>query len=207
MRPTSRDSIARNNKYTSTGNNINNYYRTYNNNNGRMSSGPQNNNNNNPTTSAPNPIVTYYNEWSERTPFVTKYSVIILVIAYIISWFFDASDWFADIPFYTLLRFEVYRLLLNPFVGNSLLMLLLTIVMFVIMAGKFESSQGSLRFLFLMGTMSLLTNLAFIIFCFIGLIWDDVALFWQCQGFWNVCFALITIDCVLVSVFYLFNIL
>jgi len=168
-----------------------------------MSSGPQNNNanNNNQTPSSTNPVVTYYNEWSERTPFVTKYSVIILVIAYIISWFFDASDWFADIPAYTLLRFEIYRLILNPFVGNSLLMLLLTIVMFVIMAGKFENSQGSLRFLFLMGTMSLLTNLAFTIFCFFGLIWDDVALYWACEGFWNVCFALITIDCVLVSIY------
>lgn len=162
-----------------------------------MSSGPQNAGNTAPTGGS-NPVVTYYNEWSERTPFVTKYTVIILVISYFISWIFDTSDWFADIPAYTLLRFEIYRLLLNPFVGNSILMLLLTIIMFVVMAGKFESSQGSLRFLFLMGTMSLLTNLGFIVFCLFGLIWDDVALYWACQGFWNVCFALITIDCMLV---------
>ena len=161
-----------------------------------MSSGPQNQNNQgNPS----NPVLTWYNEWSERTPFVTRSTVIVLIISYITSFFYDASDFFANIPEYTYLRFEIYRLLLNPFVGNSILMLIMILIMFVVMSGKFESSQGSLRFLFLMGTMCLLTNLLFSVVCFFCLIWFDDALSWVCQGFWNVTFSLITIDCMLVS--------
>jgi membrane associated rhomboid family serine protease len=152
-----------------------------------------------------NPFVRYYEEWSERTPLVTKYSVIGLIVSYMISLFLyffgiNFDDFFTNEVEYTVYRFEIYRLILSPFVGNNIIMVIFIIIFFVLTSSKFENSQGSLRFLFLMGTLTLLTNISFILIsliCYLSGV--ESAYEWVCAGFWNVCFPLITMECMLVS--------
>lgn len=152
-----------------------------------------------PPSAGRNPFMNYFEEFSERTPIITKSTVFLLIICYIVSWFFDADNILGDIPAYTYLRFEVYRIFLSPFFGNSILMLIVILLFFIITASKMENSQGSLRFLFTSFTLSMLTNLTFGVLCFLlyfaGV---SVAIYLNCEGFWNIAFALLTVECMLV---------
>ena len=73
-----------------------------------------------------NPILHAYKEWILRTPFITRNSVVIIIVVYILSWFLDPTDLLSDIPHDTVLRFQFYRLILAPLVGNCLLSVLVT---------------------------------------------------------------------------------
>jgi hypothetical protein len=46
--------------------------------------------------------------------------MIILVASYIISFFFQSAVVLGNVPYFTVFSFEVYRLILSPFVGNSI---------------------------------------------------------------------------------------
>ena len=142
-----------------------------------------------------NPVLTYYREWCDRNPFVTRNVMVLLVICWIASFFFEADHVLGNTTFFTIFSFEVYRLILSPLVGNSILMLVLLVFFFPAMGAKMESSMGSSAFLFLMGTLALATNLLFCFVCmnlyFFGM---TEAIFYDCSGFWLIVFGLITIE-------------
>lgn len=143
-----------------------------------------------------NPIMSYYNEWSERCPFVTRMATITMVICYILSWLFEASVMLGNVPYFTIYSFEIYRLLTSPFVGNSIIDLVMILLFFPTMGGKMEASLGSAAYLVLLVTLTLLTNILFVLCSFSLYVFGMVtALFFTCAGFWNVLFALITIEC------------
>lgn len=126
--------------------------------------------------------------------------MIILVVCYILSFFFDADLVLGNITYFTIMKFEIYRIILTPLVGNSILMIILVAMFFPSMGGRMESSIGSSAFLFLMGTISLVTNLLFNSIClFMSFVGTPEALFWSCSGFWTILFGLITIECMFVS--------
>jgi hypothetical protein len=79
-------------------------------------------------------------------------------------------------------------------------MLIFGFLIFITTGTKFENSTGSLRFLYLMSTLSLLINLvhnlASLLFWLVG--FED-AVSWQCMGFWNIAFCFLTIECLMVS--------
>jgi hypothetical protein len=75
-----------------------------------------------------NPFLESYRAWSERTPWVTRVTTITVLVFYIISFFFDMQLYLTNIPRYTLFRFEVYRLILSPLVGNSILFLIIMLL-------------------------------------------------------------------------------
>ena len=81
-------------------------------------------------------------------------------------------------------------------------MLILVLLFFPAMGGRMESSIGSSSFLFMMGTISLLTNIIFNVICLLlGFVGTPEALFWSCSGFWVVLFGIITIESFLVGNF------
>lgn len=149
-----------------------------------------------PAAPAGNPVLDYYQQWSSRTPFVSRWTCIWIVIVYILSWIFRADMSFGNIPFYTLTHFEVYRLILSPLVGNSLLNVVILLFMFPSIGQRMEASMGSLSFLNLMATITLVVNASFSIFCLLlSSMGEKAALFYSCSGFFTIVMALITVDC------------
>lgn len=144
-----------------------------------------------------NPILNYYREWADKTPFVTRSLMIVLFISYIISVFIPTDTVLGNTAFFTVLNYEVYRLILSPLVDNSILNIVLVALFFPGMGGRMESALGSSSFLFLMGTLTLVTNTAFVVVCLCLYYLGGVAeaIFYECSGFWVVLFGLITIEC------------
>lgn len=151
-----------------------------------------------------NPILNYYREWSDKTPYVTRSLMIVLIISYIISLFVQSDKSLGNTAFFTILNYEVYRLILSPLVDNSIFNIILVALFFPGMGGRMENGFGSSSFLFLMGTLTLVTNVAFVVVCLCLYYLAGVAeaIFYDCSGFWVILFGLITIECLQVHVFW-----
>ena len=145
-----------------------------------------------------NPYLDCYNQWCDKTPIVTRTSMITIVILYLFSWIWDLTTVLSNIPYYTIFSFEIYRIILSPIVSNSLLSTVLIGLFYPQLGSKLEYSLGSIGFLFLIGKIVLLTNIIFLIICFSLYIFGMIeALFWTCAGFWTIIFGIITIDCMI----------
>jgi membrane associated rhomboid family serine protease len=114
---------------------------------------------------SPNPVQEFYNKWSEKTPYFTRTIVIVTVIEYILSFFIPFEDYLSNIPVYSLMSFEIYRLILSPTVGNSIITLLLMLLSFPSMGTRLELAMGSASYLALLGTVSIATNVIFAVTC------------------------------------------
>lgn len=132
--------------------------------------------------------------------------MIAVMAAYIISWFFDMEMALGNIPYYSIMHFEVYRIFLSFLVGNSILSVIMIALFFPSMAGRMENSLGSAGVLLLMVSVCLITNVAFDLICvlmsFMGV---AEALFYSCDNFWVVVFALIAIECMQVCLIILYR--
>ena len=142
-------------------------------------------------------LLDYYQQWSMKTPYITRATCLLLLASYLLSLLFRADMSFGNIPFYTLTHFEIYRLLTSPLVGNSLLNIAILLFVFPALSGRMETSISSLGLLFLMGTITLAVNSAFDLICLLLYLSNATpfALFYNCSGFWTIVFALITVDC------------
>jgi hypothetical protein len=121
----------------------------------------------------------------------------VLTIVYILTWFINLESWLANIPYYTLFYFELYRLLLSPLVGNSFLTLIITFMVYPSLGIKMENSMGSSAFLYLMIFATLAVNILFVVLC---VLWSllsssSYALTLPSMDFWILLFALIALDC------------
>lgn len=149
----------------------------------------------NPPPAAPdNPILSYYREWSEKTPYVTRSTMIILLVSYVVSFFIETDKLLGNKPYFA---YEAYRLFLSPLVGNTLLNVVLVGLFFPALGGRMESSLGSSAFLMLLGTLTLATNIMFVVVCFLLYYVANLveSVFYECKSFWVILFALITIEC------------
>jgi hypothetical protein len=79
---------------------------------------------------APNPVLEFYNKWTDKTPYFTRTIVIATVVEYILSFFLPFEDYLGNVPRYTIMSFEVYRLILSPMVGNSFITMILLLISF-----------------------------------------------------------------------------
>jgi len=162
------------------------------NNNPQSSSGVPSHNSNN------NPYLDYYQRWSDKTPIVTRTSMIAIVVLYLFSWIWDLTTVLSNTTYYTLFSFEIYRLILSPIVSNSLLSTVLIALFYPQLGSKLEYSIGSIGFLFLIGKIIIITNVTFVFICLCLYMFGMIeALFWNCAGFWTLIFGIITIDCMI----------
>ena len=153
-----------------------------------------------PSSPQSNPVLQYYTEWSERTPYITRSVMVILVVTFVLSLFFNTDTAFGDIPHYTVYRLEVYRIILSPLVGNSLLMLVFAFMFFPAMGGRIEAGYGSAYFLYMLASFTVIINIIFTTFCLIMEMFGSTEMsFLNSSGFWTLIFALITMECVAVS--------
>ena len=155
---------------------------------------------NQPSLNNDNPILTYYREWSDKTPYVTRVSMIALLVTYLISFVLPLDTNLGNTTYFSILNFEVYRLFLSPMVGNSIFNIVLIALFFPGMGARMETSIGSSAFLFVIGTLTVATNIIFVVLCLFLYYIANVAeaIFYSCSGFWLVLFGLITMECLLV---------
>lgn len=147
-----------------------------------------------------NPAIKFYQAWADKTPFATRTIVMGIVIEYILSFLLPFESFLGNETRYTVFKFEIYRLLFSPMVGNSLITMILILMTFPTMGSRLEFSMGSASYLSLLGTLSIATNLIFSTVCIIMYaLGTSYALYWKCNGFWTILFSLITIDCLQVN--------
>lgn len=148
------------------------------------------------SSSNSNPVLDYYQRFCDKTPFVTRTLTVFIVVEYILSFFIHFEDYLGNVTRFTILGFEIYRMLLSPFVGNSILTLIILLISYPSIGSQMEWSMGSSSYLYLMCAMSIATNLIFNAVCLLlMLVPNSGSLQYSCQGFWIILFSLITIDC------------
>jgi hypothetical protein len=106
-----------------------------------------------------NPLREMYDEWTYKTPFVTRNSLIWIIlmsdfffspshaplsVRYLLSFFLSMDSIFGNIPFFTLYQFEIYRIFFASLVGNSFLTLLMICLFYPAMGTRLENSLVSL---------------------------------------------------------------
>ena len=128
---------------------------------------------------------------------ITRYILICQAITWILSFFIDFSFAIANNTHYTIFRFELYRIVLSPFVCTSLMSLVFAYISFVDNGRRLEFSMGSTAFAALLLTIAVVTNLLFLVVCGIlyALSGNRGYLFSPSIGIWIILFAVIAIEC------------
>ena len=145
-----------------------------------------------------NPILSAYETFKNDTPLVTRYTITTITVSWFASFFVDPSFALNCIPYFTIYKFEIYRIITSPLVCQWILSLIFAYIGFVDHGKRLEFSIGSTAFAWLMITLAFLTNVIFLIVCFTlyGLTGDPAFLYMQSSGIWIILFGLISIECV-----------
>lgn len=148
------------------------------------------------TSPEQNPFRQMYEDWSMKTPIITKNSMIVIFFIYVLSFFFSLDMALGNTPYFSIFHFEIYRIVFSPLVGNSLLTILLICLFYPTMGSRMETSLGSASFLLMLCTLSMTTNVIFDFICLgLYILGVPAAVFWSCSGFWVILFSLIVIEC------------
>jgi membrane associated rhomboid family serine protease len=145
----------------------------------------------------PNPVLSAYENFVRETPLVTRYILMGQAISWILSFLIDFSYAIANTAHFTIFKFELYRIVLSPFVCTSLMSLVFAYISFVDHGRRLEFSQGSTAFAALLLTIAVVTNLAHLAVCFTlyALSGNRGYLFTPSIGIWIILFAVIAIEC------------
>lgn len=144
-----------------------------------------------------NPILTSYQAFVENTPLVTRYILNSLTISYVLSFFVDFGFAVANIPLFTIGKFEIYRLILCNIVCEGLLSLIFAYFSFNDMGKRLEYSLGSTAFSYLFLLIGTLTNIAFLFLMYFMyyLSGNKLVLMQASAGIWNILLGLIAVEC------------
>ena len=148
-----------------------------------------------PTGPQQNPVVEWFHGWCERTPVVSRNTLVIIVVMYLFS-LFGAIDTlsFAVVPMFVM-QLGLHRLFLAPFAQNSLFGVLFVCLSFSGMGQRLEQMRGSSSLLSLMLMLAVLGNVAFVMVCCVLSFADPRVMFSMSAGFWNVIMSLIVVEC------------
>jgi hypothetical protein len=121
-----------------------------------------------------------------------------LGFTYLISFFLDVSFAVSNIPYFSLNRLELYRILLSPLICSSIFTLALAYLSFVEHGKRLEFSMGSAHFLYLLTSLAFVVNTAHIVltYLFWVLTGDQSWVFVPASGIWTILFPMIAIECV-----------
>ena len=146
------------------------------------------------------PFTKHCKEWITGTPSVTQFLMTLLVVSYVLSWFIPVESLIENTPYSSVFCFEMYRLVVSPLAGNSLVNLILVATSFRSMGSRVESSHGSAAYVCVIVIITLTTNIAFATSCIL-LHYSAVpeALSYGSSGFWVVLFGLTSMECTQVS--------
>ena len=146
---------------------------------------------------ATNQLLSSYKAWTEKTGYMTRTITITVGVLSLLSLFgMDFTMYLSNIPAFSVFHFEIYRLVLSPFVNNSIITFIIMLLFFPTMGTQMEQAMGSAAFGGLFLSLTLCTNLAFAFICtFLSFFGMPEALLSECAGFWVQLFSIITIDC------------
>lgn len=142
---------------------------------------------------------TWFDEWSGRTPAITRYTLFSTLAPSIVCWVMGTAFAFANCPMLTLVGLQLWRLLTAPFVGMSVISIIISTFIFASMAPKRERALGSMGFLVLICTFAFGSQLLFstiILILVFNPIYSTPMLAMSCSsGLSVVWLALMALDC------------
>jgi membrane associated rhomboid family serine protease len=112
-----------------------------------------------------NPVQSAYESFARETPLVTRYCITAFVLSYVTSFIFDFTSALVNIPLLTVFRFEIYRIILAPFISENILTLIFACIAFSTYGKMIEFNKGSTVFGALILMIGLLSNLTFLLIC------------------------------------------
>jgi len=153
--------------------------------------------NNNAAPPQPNPVLTAYESYCQSTPLVTRYVLNTIMITFLCSFFFSPAILLANIPIFTVFRFQLYRILTSPLLCENFLNLIFAFMGFLSHGVKLEQSLGSSMFCLLFFTLTIATNVLFLIITILlwGLTNQEAHLSSVSMGIWVVLLGIIAVEC------------
>lgn len=145
-----------------------------------------------------NPVFNAYEQFQRDTPVVTRSVLTVQAIAWGISWFVDLTFGLANIPYFTLVRFEIYRIVTSLFLCSSFFSLLFAYFSFLETGRRMEQAMGSAAFAVIFITLGILSNLLYI---GVAALLDSVFVggqYWfvlPSFGIWIVLFGVVAMEC------------
>ncbi|KAL7535757.1 hypothetical protein ACHAWF_005263, partial [Thalassiosira exigua] len=135
-----------------------------------------------------NPVLTAYESYIRDTPLITRYILNATVISFFVSFFFSPAYLLANIPMFTVFKFQLYRILTSPMICTDILSLFFTFMGFMNHGVKLEQSMGSSMFA---------TNVLFLVISILlwGLTNSDTYLAGASMGIWTVLLGIIAVEC------------
>eukprot|EP01082_Thalassiosira_pseudonana_P009379 g8299.t1.1.5e17418a g8299 g8299.t1 contig29:183337-184314(-) len=156
---------------------------------------PNENNSNGPPQ--PNPVLTAYEGYVRDTPLLTRYILNSLLLSYLLSFFANPAYALANIPLFTIFKFELYRIFTSPLVCADILSLIFAFMGFMNHGIKLEQSVGSCMFGVLFFTLTVASNVLFLLVSVLlwGLTNSESYLVGASMGIWSVLLAIIAVEC------------
>lgn len=143
----------------------------------------------------PNPVAERYRQWARETPLVTRSLMQVLVVFYVASFFLNTYA-LVNVPYFTIMSVELYRLLLAPFFTTSFFNLVFALMTLFRMGTTLEASLGSSALLVMLLTLALVTQVLFTAFALtVAILGYAEAMLWSAGGAWLLVIALLAIEC------------
>jgi membrane associated rhomboid family serine protease len=145
----------------------------------------------------PNPVLTAYESYLRDTPLITRYVLNATVISYFTSFFFNPAFLLANIPVFTIFKFQLYRIVTSPLICTDILSLFFTFMGFMNHGVRLEQSMGSSLFAALFFTLTIVTNILFLILSILlwGVTNSSNYLAAASLGIWTVLLGIIAVEC------------
>mmetsp|Transcript_19451 Transcript_19451/g.41028 ORF Transcript_19451/g.41028 Transcript_19451/m.41028 type:complete len:343 (-) Transcript_19451:298-1326(-) len=155
----------------------------------------ENNNNNGPPQ--PNPVLTAYESYVRDTPLITRYVLNAIMISFFAGFFTSPAYFLANIPALTIFKFQLYRIVTSPLICTDILSLFFAFMGFLNNGVRLEQSMGSTYFGVLFFTLTIATNILFLIISVLlwGLTNSDSYLAGASMGIWTVLLGIIAVEC------------
>eukprot|EP00904_Undaria_pinnatifida_P002758 jgi/Undpi1/12483/HiC_scaffold_5.g02154.m1 len=146
---------------------------------------------------APRSLKWLYRVWSSTCPFTSRCTMMTIVGAFVLSLFLPNLTMALNSSlFFTIGKLEVYRVATTVFCSGSVLTVIFGLMSFNSLGPKLERSYGSTGLLALMGTLTVLTNVLFLVVCFVlFVLGEEMAYFVSSGGIWNLIISLTAIEC------------
>jgi len=144
-----------------------------------------------------NPVLTAYESYLRDTPLITRYVLNAIVISFFTGFFFSPAYLLANIPIFTIFKFQLYRILTSPLICTDILSLFFAFMGFMNHGVKLEQSMGSSMFAVLFFTLTIVTNILFLIISILlwGLTNNQSYLAGVSMGIWTALLGIIAVEC------------
>ena len=143
-----------------------------------------------------NPVLTAYESFVRTTPLITRYALTTLTATYALSFVVDPTMSLSCVPMFVAFRFEIYRIVLSPFLCTSGITLIFAYISLMDAGKRLELGLGSARFAVLMLTIGTASNVSFLILylTLFGMTGNPTYALTSSHGIWIVLLGLISME-------------